>query len=117
MTATQQLFTHPVPYTNSAQRHQRILDAHYRLPTMIRVLLLAVFLYCATMIITAVPIQVDEAIQYHPIACDFYNNAKYNTFWHPCDSSARLNLSGIQLKRAYGYVGSLSSYFYYPFFR
>ena len=84
---------------------------------MIRALVVVIFLYMTTMIITVVPIQVDESIQYHVIACDFYKNAKYHTFWNPCDGPTNLNLLGNQLKRAYHYVGGFSSYFYYPFFR
>jgi len=83
----------------------------------IPLLVTGMFLFITTMVIRAVPIQVDESIQYHVIACDFYKNAKYHTFWNPCDGSTNLNLLGIQLKRAYHYVGGFSSYFYYPFFR
>lgn len=80
-------------------------------------IVIAIFLFIVTMIIRVVPINVDESIQYHVIACDFYDNAKYHTFWNPCDGSSNLNLLGIHLKRAYTYLGAFSSYFYYPFFR
>ena len=87
----------------------------YRAGVAVSVLVAGIFLFIATMVITAVPIQVDESIQYHVITCDFYKNA--STFWNPCDGSTDLDLLGIKLKRAYHYVGGFSSYFYYPFFR
>ncbi len=59
----------------------------------------------------------DETIQYHVIACDFYDNAKYHAFGSSCDGSLNLNLLGVQIKRAYRYIGSFSSWYYYPFFR
>ena len=83
----------------------------------IAIFVTATFLFIIIMVISAVPIQVDEAIQYHPIACEFYENAKYHTFWNPCDGSRNLDLFGIQFKRAYDYIGGFSSYLYYPFFR
>ena len=80
-------------------------------------IVMAIFLFVMTMIIIVVPINVDESVQYHVIACNFYDNAKYHTFMNSCDGSSDLNLLGIHIKRAYGYIGSFSSYFYYPFFR
>src|SRR5262245_35396527 len=82
----------------------------------VQALVATIFLFIVTTIIRVVPINVDESIHYHVIACDFYSNAKYHTFWHPCDGSSNLNLLGVHLKRAYDYVGAFSSYFYYPFF-
>jgi len=69
------------------------------------------------MVILAVPINVDESIQYHPIACSAYENAKYHTFWNACDGSTYLSFVGIHVPRAYGYIGALSSYLYWPFFK
>ena len=77
----------------------------------------AIFLFSTTMIIKAVPINVDESIQYHVIACEFYELAKFHTFWNACDGSRNLDFLGVKLKRAYDYIGAFSSYFYYPFFR
>ena len=80
-------------------------------------LAVSICLYITTTVIMAVPANVDESIQYHPIACDFYPNAKYHTFWNPCDHSTDLVLFGVHFKRSYNYIGGLSSYLYYPFFR
>jgi len=74
------------------------------------------YLYMVTMVTMAVPVNADESVQYHVIACNFYPNAKYHVFWNPCDGSTDLNLFGLQLKRSYNYIGALSSYIYYPFF-
>lgn len=58
----------------------------------------------------------DESFQYHIISCSYYENARYNIFGQPCDSSYDLNLWGLTLKRTYHYAGSLSSFLFKPFF-
>src|SRR5262249_6592872 len=83
----------------------------------ILVSVIVIFLFITIIIIGVVPINMDESTPYHVIACNFYDNAKYHVFWLACAGRSNLNFLGIQFKRAYPYIGSFSSYFYYPFFR
>ena len=43
-------------------------------------LVMGLVLSMAAMIIYSVPVNVDESVQYHPIACTAYPNAYYHTF-------------------------------------
>jgi hypothetical protein len=76
----------------------------------------AIFLFMAVVITGFVPINMDESVQFHVISCDYYNYSTYNIFAEPCDGSLDLDFFGIKIKRAFKYIGSLSSYLYYPFF-
>jgi len=71
----------------------------------------------AAMIIFGVPVSVDESVQYHVIACSDYPNARYHTFWNPCDGSMDLHLLSVRIPRSYNYIGSLSSDLYWPFYK
>jgi len=68
------------------------------------------------LVLIFLPSNMDEFLPYHVISCDYYPNAELHTLREPCDSSYDLNLWGFTLKRAYLYVGSWSSWLYYPFF-
>ncbi len=68
------------------------------------------------LVLTFLPSNMDEFLPYHVISCDYYPHAELHTLREPCDSSYDLNLWGFTLKRAYQYVGSWSSWLYYPFF-
>ncbi len=78
---------------------------------------LAVFSWAFLLLVLIfLPSNMDEFLPYHVISCDYYPNAELHTLREPCDSSYDLNLWGLTLKRAYFYVGSWSSWLYYPLF-
>ena len=79
-------------------------------------LALVIAIYMVGMILWAVPVHVDEAVQYHPLACSEYPNAQYHRLWNGCEGKSDLNLFGLTLPRAYPYIGALSSFLYWPFF-
>jgi len=83
----------------------------------ISAVVMALGLYMAAMIAFAVPVNVDESVQYHPIACTAYPLARYHTFWNACDDSNSLVFLGTHLPRAYAYIGGFSSVLYWPFFK
>ena len=76
----------------------------------------AIAAYMVAMMLVAVPVNSDEAVMYHPLACSQYVNAPRGDFLLPCDGRTSLNLFGVTVPRAYWYIGSLSSYIYWPFF-
>jgi len=86
-------------------------------PFVLPLAVLAGFLFISILVMVLVPVNMDESIHYHPLSCDFYDNAKYHIFREPCDGSYDLNFLGFKLKRAFHYSGSLSSYIYSIFFR
>jgi hypothetical protein len=87
------------------------------MPRLPHLVVLALLSYMAVMIVVVVPPNVDEAIQYHPIACSAYANARYHEFWNACDGSTDLTFASIHIPKAYDYIGLLSSILYWPFFR
>jgi hypothetical protein len=68
------------------------------------------------LVLIFLPSNMDEFLPYHVISCDYYPNAELHTLREPCNSFYDINLWGLTLKRAYHYVGSWSSWLYYPFF-
>ena len=78
---------------------------------------LAVFSWAfLVLVLIFLPSNMDEFLPYHVISCDYYPNAELHTLREPCNSFYDLNLWGLTLKRAYLYVGSWSSWLYYPLF-
>ena len=89
----------------------------HRQPVLVGAIIATLTAVMAAVIILGVPVNVDESVQYHVIACNDYPNARYHTFWNPCDGSMDLQLLGVRIPRSYNYIGGLSSVLYWPFYK
>ena len=68
------------------------------------------------LVLIFLPCNMDEFLPYHVISCDYYPNAQFHTLREPCSDFYDISLWGFTLKRAYHYIGSWSSWLYYPLF-
>jgi hypothetical protein len=74
----------------------------------------ALFVFTALWAILFVPMCMDEALPYHPLACLAYPFAKFHVFREGCDGRYDLVLFGLHIPSAYHYAGFLSSLLYAP---
>jgi hypothetical protein len=76
----------------------------------------AVFIVIACWAFFFVPMNMDEALCYHPLACADYPFASFNTFRDPCTNHNDLSLFGLTLPMTFLYIGHISSVLYSPFY-
>ena len=78
----------------------------------------ALFILLSSWAILRVPMNMDEALAYHVLACSDHPASFWNTFTLACGEHYNLTTPfGFTYSRAYDYVGGLDSFLYTPFYR